>query len=130
MKYLVAYDGSEYSKKAISFLLKILKKGDEIYLVTVVKEPPKSPEQKIIEERSKAEEMQKEIVKDLSDFNVKTEILESLDVPDAVIEYCSKINCDMIVTGSRGLTGLKKVIMGSVSQAILNKSHVPVLIVK
>jgi Universal stress protein UspA and related nucleotide-binding proteins len=130
MKYVVAYDGSEYSKKAISFLPKILKKEDEVYLVTVVKEPPKSPEQKIIEERSKAEEVQKEIMKELSDFKVKADILESLDVPDAIIEYCSKIGCDIIVTGSRGLTGLKRIVLGSVSQAILNKSHVPVLVIK
>ncbi|BCU69370.1 universal stress protein [Stygiolobus caldivivus] len=130
MRYVVAYDGSEHSRKAVMFLLKILKKEDEVHLVTVVKEPPKSPEQKIIEERSKAEEMQKEIQKDLSDFSVKLNILESLDVPEAVIEYCEKVNCDVIVTGSRGLTGLKKIVMGSVSEAILNKSHVPVLIIR
>ena len=130
MRYVVGYDGSEHSRKAVMFLLKILKKEDEVHLVTVVKEPPRSPEQKIIEERSKAEEMQKEIQKDLSDFSVKLNILESLDVPDAVIQYCEKVNCDVIVTGSRGLTGLKKIVMGSVSEAILNKSHVPVLIIK
>ncbi|MFP3260037.1 MAG: universal stress protein [Sulfolobus sp.] len=130
MKYVVAYDGSEHSKKAINFLLKIAKKEDEIHIVTVVKEPPKSPEQKIIEERSKAEEEQKELMKILSEYNVKPMIEESLDVPDAIIQYCTRINCDMIITGSRGLTGLKKVIIGSVSSAIVNKSPVPVLVVK
>jgi len=130
VKILVAYDGSDNSKKALFFILNLLRKEDEIYLVTVVKEAPKSPEQKIIQEREEAEEKQKQVLKDLEGYKVTTEILESPDVSSAIIEYCKKINCNMIVTGSRGLTGLKKVILGSVSSALVSKADVPVLVVK
>ncbi|MEM3293340.1 MAG: universal stress protein, partial [Metallosphaera sp.] len=48
----------------------------------------------------------------------------------SIIDYCNKIECDLIVTGSRGLTGLKKVVLGSVSSSLVNKSSIPVLVVK
>jgi len=130
MKIIIAYDGSENAKRALFFTLKLIKKEDEINLVTVVKEAPRSPEQKIIQEREEAMEKQKEVIKDLEGYKVTTEVLESPDVTDALIEYCSKINCDLIVTGSRGLTGLKRTIMGSVSSSLISKSKVPVLVVK
>jgi len=130
MKIVVAYDGSENAKRALFFVLKLIKKEDEINLVTVIKEAPRSPEQKIIQEREEALEKQKEVIKELEGYKVHSEILESADVAEAVIEYCNKINCDMIVTGSRGLTGLKKTILGSVSSSLVSKSKVPVLVVK
>lgn len=130
MKIVVAYDGSEHAKKALFFALKFLKKDDEIYLVTVVKEAPRSPEQKIIQGREEALEKQKEVTKELEGYKVTNEVIESQDVALALVEYCSKVNCDMIISGSRGLTGLKKAIMGSVSSDLLNKSKVPVLVVK
>ncbi|BFH72761.1 universal stress protein [Sulfurisphaera javensis] len=130
MKILIAYDGSDHSKKAVFFTLNFIKKEDEIYLVTVIKEAPKSPEQKIIQAREEAEQKQKEVLKDLEGYKVTAEILESPDVSSALIEYCKKVNCNMIVTGSRGLTGLKKAILGSVSSELVSKSDIPVLVVK
>jgi nucleotide-binding universal stress UspA family protein len=130
MKVVLAYDGSDYSKKAVFFALRFLKKEDEIYLVTVVKEAPKSPEQVIIDSEEKAKRSIDEIKSELEGYNVKEKILESNDVADSLIGYCKEIGCDLIVTGSRGLTGLKKVIIGSVSSALVSKSPYPVLVVK
>lgn len=130
MKVIIAYDGSEHSKKALFFALKLLRKEDEIHLVTVVREAPKSPEQKIIENETKAKEILESVKLELEGFKVKTKILESADVADAIIEYCKQIECDMVITGSRGLTGLKKAILGSVSSALVSKADFPVLVVK
>ena len=130
MKIVVAYDGSEYAKRALYFVLKLIKKDDEISLVTVIKETPSSPEQKTIKEREEAIEKHKEIIKELEGYKVNTAIIEGSDVADTIIEYCNKINCDLIVTGSRGLTGLKKTVLGSVSSSLVGKSKVPVLVVK
>jgi nucleotide-binding universal stress UspA family protein len=35
----------------------------------------------------------------------------------------------MVVVGSRGRTGLKRVLLGSVSRAVLEKAHVPVVVI-
>ncbi|TRM85884.1 universal stress protein, partial [Sulfolobus sp. E3] len=57
MKVVVAFDGSDRSKKALFFVIRLIKSDDEIHLVTVIKEAPKSPEQVIIESEKKASEM-------------------------------------------------------------------------
>jgi nucleotide-binding universal stress UspA family protein len=130
MKIVLAYDGSDNSKKAVLFSLRFIKKEDEIHVVTVVKEAPKSPEQKIIESEERGSKILDEIKSEIEGFDVKTKVLESTDVTDAIIEYCKEIGCDLIVTGSRGLTGIKKAIMGSVSSSLVSKSPYPVLVVK
>lgn len=130
MKVVLAYDGSEHSKNAVNFLSSILKPGDEVHLLTVVKEISRGPESAIIESEEKASEMLKEAVNKLSDFRTVTKIERAQDVADSVINYCSEIGCDLIVSGSRGLTGLRKMVGGSVSSALVTKSKVPVMVVK
>lgn len=130
MKVVIAYDGSDHAKKALFFALRLIRAEDEIHLVTVVKEAPKSPEQVIIQTERKAMEMQNEVVRELEGYKVVSKILESNDVADAILHYCNNIGCDLIVTGSRGLTGIKKAILGSVSSELVSKSNIPVLVVK
>ncbi|TRN02711.1 universal stress protein [Sulfolobus sp. F1] len=130
MKVIVAFDGSDRSKKALFFVIRLIKSDDEIHLVTVIKEAPKSPEQVIIESEKKASEMQNEVIKELEGYRVVSKILESNEVAEALIQYCNNIGCDLIVSGSRGLTGIKKAILGSVSSELVSKANVPVLVVK
>ncbi|AWR99251.1 universal stress protein [Metallosphaera hakonensis] len=130
MKIVLAYDGSDHAKKALLFTLKLMREVDELYLVSVVKEIPRSPEQVILESSKKAEEALDAIKNEIEGYKVTTKVLEAPDVASSVIEYCNKIECDLIVSGSRGLTGLKKIVLGSVSNALISKSDVPVLVVK
>ncbi|MFB5615042.1 MAG: universal stress protein [Candidatus Nitrosomaritimum yanchengensis] len=45
-------------------------------------------------------------------------------------EFAKKKNFDLIIIGARGLTGLKSALMGSTSNAIVQKSKTSVLVVK
>jgi nucleotide-binding universal stress UspA family protein len=47
-----------------------------------------------------------------------------------IIEYAEKNRIDMIVIGSRGLSGIKKMLLGSVANGVLIYSHCPVLVTK
>lgn len=49
---------------------------------------------------------------------------------DEIVNHAQKNNCDLIVMGSRGLSGAKAAILGSVSNHVLHKSKLPVVIVK
>jgi len=95
-----------------------------------VKEIQRSPDHVIIESERRAREIQAEALKLLEGFDTVGIVLESNDVASTVVKFCEKENCDLIVTASRGLSALKKIILGSVSLDILSKSKVPVLIVK
>jgi nucleotide-binding universal stress UspA family protein len=52
------------------------------------------------------------------------------NVADAIRETAISRACDAIVLGSRGLTGFKRLMLGSISNAVTAKTLLPVLIVK
>jgi len=60
---------------------------------------------------------------------VETAMLEG-DPAAAIVEYADKIGADLVVTGSRGLSSIKRVLLGSVSTGIVNHAKRPVLVVK
>jgi nucleotide-binding universal stress UspA family protein len=49
---------------------------------------------------------------------------------EAIVSTAEEIGADVVVMGSRGLTGLKHVLLGSVAERALRHSHCPVLVVK
>lgn len=49
---------------------------------------------------------------------------------DEILKFAKNNGCDMIVIGSRGLGGLKELILGSVSHFVAQNADIPVLIVK
>jgi len=52
------------------------------------------------------------------------------DTASGIIDYVKQTKFDLIVMGSRGLGGLKEALLGSISNAVVHKSNIPVLIVK
>ena len=56
--------------------------------------------------------------------------IEYGDEGPKIINFANKKFFDIIVIGSRGQSGLKEVFLGSVANAIVHKSKVPVLVVK
>jgi universal stress protein A len=47
-----------------------------------------------------------------------------------ILRVAREINCDMIVMGTHGLTGFKRLVMGSVAEGVTREAHCPVVIVK
>ena len=52
------------------------------------------------------------------------------NVTEAILAAAVRHACDAVVLGSRGLTGFKRVMIGSISNAVTAKTLLPVLIVK
>jgi nucleotide-binding universal stress UspA family protein len=51
--------------------------------------------------------------------------------PDKVIiELGEELNAGLIVVGSRGLGGIRRALIGSVSESIVRHAHCPVLVVR
>jgi nucleotide-binding universal stress UspA family protein len=51
-------------------------------------------------------------------------------IPELIVSYAKNHQVDLIVIGSRGLKGLKKILLGSVSEEVSQKASCQVLIVK
>jgi nucleotide-binding universal stress UspA family protein len=64
-------------------------------------------------------------------INIQTEIIVAEgSVPKEVIEYAEGQKIDLIVVGTRGMTGIKKMLLGSTASDIVTYAHCPVLVVK
>ena len=142
-KILVAVDGSNPSFNAGAYAIDLAKKHDaELIVLYIVSLVPSSQfeyanigRMKEIEtiEMEKAQQevdkvKQKAIEKKVS---VKTAVLiKYTKVVKEIVEYAEQMKIDMIVIGSRGMTGFKKILLGSVASGVVTYSHCPVLVVK
>ncbi|HXV46458.1 MAG TPA: universal stress protein [Nitrososphaera sp.] len=57
-------------------------------------------------------------------------IIDALSVPNVIIEYAKKQHVDFIIMGTRGRSGAKKLLLGSVASAVMAHACCPVLLVR
>jgi glucokinase len=130
MKILLPIDGSEFSKKAASVAMRIAKRHDSEILLIHVIAPTGQERKKWMEEG--AEKLLR-ICKDAitnSGINADkiTTIIEDGDPATNIVETAQLKGVDRIIMGTHGKTGIKK-LAGSVTEKVLRKSKVLVLIV-
>ena len=143
-KILVAVDGSDPSFNASTYAIDFAKRnGAELIVLYIVSPVPYSQfeyanigRMKEIES-NEMEKAQREVVDKVkqkateNNVSVKTEVLiKYTSVVKEIVEYAEDNKVDMIVIGSRGVTGLKKILLGSVAIGVVTYSHCPVLVVK
>jgi Universal stress protein UspA and related nucleotide-binding proteins len=148
-KILVPIDGSEPSFHAAHIASNIANKfNSEIIVLYVVVSPSKSeyanltglvtPKQidMIIENAKKqardwfnrTEDMIKE-----KNPNIKVStkvILTGVAVYGEIIQYAGQENIDLIVIGTRGRSGVKKLLLGSTASGVVTYAECPVLVTK
>jgi nucleotide-binding universal stress UspA family protein len=62
-------------------------------------------------------------------IQIKTEIISSTNIAGGIVDYAEENNIDLIVIGTRGRSGFKKLLLGSVASHVVT-AHCPVLVVK
>lgn len=85
------------------------------------------------EARQDAERLFNEVKKisERTKIKVKTEVVVTvISVVEAILSYAEKEDIDLIAVGSKGSSGWKKLILGSIASGISTYAHCPVLIVK
>ncbi len=135
---IVGYDGSEQSKKALE-LAKYLSKltSAKLYVVTVVNvcfayDSSTVPLNDTIDKvKSKATTDVNQVVNQAKEEGIDAEgIVAEGDPSSLLIDIADKVRADLIITGNRGLSKLKRAVLGSVSFNVVEMSKVPVIIVK
>ena len=151
---LVAVDGSESSKRAAHVALGLAEKLRAQLIVLHAISPPTSyyrsnfpvpvgmapppPSQKEIDTYyAYARRVALGIVGDTVSeakkvgTNVKTELPEGVSsVVETIISHAAKEHVDLIIVGTRGLGGFKKMLIGSVSSGVISHANCPVLVVR
>ena len=64
------------------------------------------------------------------DFQIKTEIISSKDIAGGILDFAEENNINLIVIGTRGRSGFKKLLLGSVASHVVTYAQCPVLVVK
>lgn len=65
----------------------------------------------------------------MRNLRVNTHLAEG-DPATEIIRAAKETDCDLIVMGTHGRTGLARILMGSVAEHVVRKAHCPVLTVK
>lgn len=61
-------------------------------------------------------------------FSIK--IIHNPSSSDGIVTFANNNNVDLIVMGSHGRTGLRKIVLGSVANGVIGHAKCPVLITK
>lgn len=138
-KILVPLDFSSHSAKAARVAVEFAKTfGAEVHLLHVYSLPVgvvgpydyQIPASILAEMRESAARRIDQEVQKLSKEGVKVSGVIAEGVPtQAIVETADRIGADLIAMGTRGLTGLKHVILGSVAERTIRHARCPVLTV-
>lgn len=63
-------------------------------------------------------------------ITVDVQLLEGQVIQNELLKAVKNLNIDLVIMGSHGRTGFKKLLLGSVTQNVLSEVHVPVLVVR
>ena len=137
-KILLATDGSRDAELALSTSVDLADSTkSELHVVTVAPGYPsydvRRPE--VVEQlREQAEEILEDQVKKIEQMGGKvTEKhlrIAGRHRADQIVEVAEEKEVGLIVMGSRGLGGVRRALMGSVSDSVVRHAHCPVLIVR
>lgn len=141
-KILLPIDGSDASLKAARYAVKIAKQEKvQIVCIHAIGTPAYLSEYRTgpllpsyYEEAKKLAEVWFGKVTEIArkeGVDVKTDIvLDVVSVVDTIVNYALNENADLIILGTRGRTGLKRFLLGSVANGVVLHAHCPVLVVR
>jgi nucleotide-binding universal stress UspA family protein len=138
---LVPFDLSNQSIHAFKIALDIAKKyNSRITLLTCLegdawhhKFYDSSADNEIIKKQKKAILAHIAKVEPLAkktNISMKSQILKSISVVKDIVTYAKSQKIDLIVMSSHGRSGMDKLILGSVTNGVTQKSSCPVLVIK
>jgi len=145
-KILLATDGSECAKRAEKYAIELAKKGNgEATAISVGNTSYAAvpmgidgtgmllqvPIADAIENETKNTEKFLNEFKEIAEKeNVKVNTIARIGNPASEIIEESEKGYDVIVVGSKGLSGIKRCLLGSVAEHVVRYSKIPVLVVK
>lgn len=141
MKLLVACDGSENSVRAVRYAVDLigrLKEGGSIGLLAVHDDTALKQARRLVGQQAVDEYLAELSAEDLADAR---KLLEQTSVPfEAIIrngyvaaeitKVADEGNFDMILLGSKGRSGIRDLLIGSVAKRVSEMAHKPVLLVR
>jgi nucleotide-binding universal stress UspA family protein len=142
LKFLVPVDGSAASGRAIEQLITTLawyRETPEVHLLNVQAPLPAGGRiSSFIGHEQIAQYHQDEGVAALAPARQKLDAagisyhyhIGVGEVVDVIMQYVKDKRCDQIVMGTRGMSGVSSIVLGSVANKVLHAASVPVLLLR
>lgn len=135
-KILVAFDGSESSKNALLQAFR-LANAEECWITVVAVIPPYEGEMELVGVKDIRAALRKPCDDALAEAEriAKTEkmliktVCEEGEIYERVVDLADSENCDVIVMGRRGMSRLKRALVGSVTARVIGHTKKDVLVV-
>jgi nucleotide-binding universal stress UspA family protein len=143
---LIATDGSEFSVRALNSGLRLARDlGAAVTVVTVTEKWSALEiaakvrlriEDPIEHYERVAEAAAQSVLADAADaarqmgMSINPMYLACRPPAEGIVETAQRLDCDLIAMGSHGRRGLTTLILGSVTNEVLAKSRLPVLIIR
>lgn len=138
-KILLAFDGSDNSKRALQYIVDLEARPAEVHVINVQHEPIIMGEYvtaDMLQELSnsllsRARHLLAEAANALQAAGIDHQIHPMLgNVAEQVNEAVKRLGCDTVVMGTRGLGSFGGLMLGSVATRVIHEVSVPVLLVK
>jgi nucleotide-binding universal stress UspA family protein len=139
-RILVATGGSPWSDAAVAYAIRLAAgTGAEVCILSVLTVPVSDTVEEggmgfdmLIEsvEQEGKERLLKAATYATRAGVASTTLLTWGNIPATILQTADAEACELIILGSRGLTGWKRLMLGSISNAVAAKAPQPVLIVK
>jgi nucleotide-binding universal stress UspA family protein len=148
-KVVLAIDGSEEASRAAEAAVELCEKtGSELHVVhvgedfylTAVTDLDMVAQIRVAQEYAESEANFEQIAREVLDAEVEKVEAAGGTVAQAhlrvgradaeIIDLAEEIEAGLVVLGSRGLGGVKRALMGSVSYSVVRHAHCPVLVVR
>ena len=149
MKILVATDGSEYSSAALDKCAAVIRADEdtEVKIVSIVEplapvgvEPFGVSTNYYAEAEEEAKKHAEDVVSEAAEklvgamkdggASVETDVIFSRSTKGAIVEEAEAWGADLIVVGSHGYGFVKRMLIGSVSDAVVKYAPCSVLVVR
>ena len=137
---LVPYDFTSFGDLAFEKAMEIAKKFDsKLTLLTVLgsdidtsgmnlARAQEAHDKKEAQAKENLDKIKNSFQSDNVEMSVR--IIHNPSVIDGILSFVEKNNIDLIVIGSHGRAGFKKLVLGSVASGIVAKAKCPVLVTK
>ena len=140
-KLLVPVDGSENALRAVRHAVALAKQigSASIHLVNVHEEPLLYGEIAVYVPREKMEALQRQhsqaILARAEDIVGESGIAHTKEIlvghiAQTIAQHAKQLGCDAIVMGTRGMTSIGNLVMGSVATKVVHLTDLPVTLVK
>lgn len=134
MKLMVCTDGSEHGDKAVKFAVRFAEKFgiDGLTILHLIAQatshypPIESKKQEAEAILSRAKKLAEEVSKDIS-YDAR---IAPGPVSPEIVRIAEVEGFDLIVMGTRGLGGLKRMLVGSVADDVVRHAHCHVTVVR